>query len=90
MKACEGIQRGRFAAGSAWNQTTIMRGAGGQGRGRRFGADGGVGGVRTQLDILGRLVHDLGLVLVEIETGVKLRLFCEKIFQAGFVFEGTT
>ena len=38
--------------------------------------------------IFARLVHDLRLVLVEIETGVKLRLLREKIFEAGFVLEG--
>ena len=35
-----------------------------------------------------RFVHDLRFVLVEIETGVKLRLLRKKILQAGFVLKG--
>jgi hypothetical protein len=37
---------------------------------------------------LARVVHDLRLVLVQIETGVKLRLLRKEIFQVGFVLEG--
>jgi hypothetical protein len=37
-----------------------------------------------------RLLHDLRLVLVEIETGVEPGLLCKEIFDAGFVLEGAT
>jgi hypothetical protein len=43
---------------------------------------------RMEFAGLGRLVDDLRLVLVEIETGVKLCLLRKEIFQAGFVLEG--
>ena len=35
-----------------------------------------------------RFVHNLRGVLVQIEAGIKLRLFHEKVFQAGFVLKG--
>jgi hypothetical protein len=44
-------------------------------------------GGRNPVLLFARLVHDLRLVLVEIETGVKLGLPREEIFQAGFVLE---
>jgi hypothetical protein len=43
---------------------------------------------RSQPGIFLWIIHNLRLVLVEIETGIKLRLSRKKIFQAAFVLEG--
>ena len=42
------------------------------------------------VDGVARLLHDLRLVFVEIETGVELCLLCKEIFEAGFVLEWPT
>jgi hypothetical protein len=43
-----------------------------------------------RLHVFATLVHDLRFVLVEIETGVELRLLRKEIFETRFVLEGAT
>ena len=43
---------------------------------------------RLTVSGLARLVHDLRLVLIEVETGIKLRLLRKKILETSFVLEG--
>ena len=62
-------------------------GCDGRGRGLRFVVELSRMGRMKSVGIA-RLVHNLRLVLIQIEKGVKLRLLRKKILQAGFVLEG--
>jgi hypothetical protein len=65
----------------------LMRSARKRGRGARF-AEIRDSQNRLAFAGLAGFIHDLRIVLVEVETGVKLRLPHKKVFQAGVVLEG--